>query len=239
MAALNGQVQAAIRNYFFKVMMESQNRGVESFGLPTKGYFMRPEWVAKQVMEIARRVGFEVKEREGTVELFATPKHGLARYFSLQDPLQIPSRPMMTGNLSRSYSGGHFPSTPGTLTSHPVALEGWNGQTSHSRTFPDDELSFHEMGAPKTENHESNLGPFGRSENLAENGSSRRPRRSSGNDRRANVREFSKPMFWENGCETKCYDRRSRGRGKGRRGRGRNNGRSVSLLNGKALPARE
>lgn len=214
--------------------MESRSRGVESFGLPTKGYFMRPEWVAKQVMEIGKRIGYEVKERDGSVELYALRNQGLARYFSVPDQLQIPVQPpqqqsLMAGNLSRSFSGGHFPS-PSVLNSHPLPLDGWSTpQSPQSVPFSDDNMR--EMSTPKTLPMDPPTSSFGRSE--VDNESNRRQRRST--DRRPNVREFSKSNYWENGCDNKNYDRR-RGRGKGRRGRGRNNNnvRSIMQENGKA-----
>lgn len=241
LAALNEKVQAAIKDYFVKIMMDSRNRGVESFALPTKGYFMRPEWVAKQVMEIGKRTGFEVKERDGTVELYAHPTHGLARYFSVPDPLQLPippappSQPLLVGNLTRSLSGGHFPSPGPLLNSHPVTLDPWT--SPQSMRYLQDESNFREVRTPKTpENNNGSMGTFGRQEHASapETILPRRQRRPQTNDRRSSVREFPKPLYWENGTGSKGYlDRRSRGRGKGRRGRGRNGLRAITHENGK------
>ena len=206
---------------------------------------MRPEWVAKQVIEIGKRIGFEVlKERDGTVEFYtgAVAKSGLARYFSA-DSLQIPmphtqpSQSLLVGNLSRSFSGGHYPNVQPLLTSHPVTIDRWANARS-VRMFQED-TPFRDVRTPKTSPMETTnaVTTFNRSENPAptEGSVPRRSRRPPTNERRMNVREFPKTSYWENGgCEASKnggnYDRRGRGRGKGRRGRGRNN---VRTENGK------
>jgi len=242
LADLNSKVQVAIKDYFVKIMMDSQSRGLESLVVPTKGYFMRPEWVAKQVMEIGKSAGFDAKERDGKVELYARPSHGLARYFSVPDQLHLPipgtqlSQPLLVGNLSRSLSSGHYPPTNSFLNSHPVPLDQWNAQQHPPQMqFLQDESNFHDVRTPKAEDSNGTMGQFGRVDNhtAPEAILSRRQRRGPANDRRSNVREFPKP-YWENGIEAKGnFDRRSRGRGKGRRGRGRNGFRAITHENGK------
>eukprot|EP00210_Caulerpa_lentillifera_P003397 g3241.t1 len=131
LAALNEKVQSSIREYFTGLMIQSRTRGADRFTVQTKGYFMRPEWVSKQVVEIGRGLGFEVAERDGMVEfmnmpplpppLKQPPDQGLARYFSMPSPtaaapFPIPIPPPASSSshirsgLARSHSVNYYPS---------------------------------------------------------------------------------------------------------------------------------
>lgn len=131
LAALNEKVQSSIREYFTNLMLQSRTHGMERFSVQTKGYFMRPEWVAKQIVEIGKNLGFDIVERDGSVELLGIPPppqlkqppdQGLSRYFSMpplsqvaQFPIQVPppsanSSSHLRPGLSRSQSVNYYTS---------------------------------------------------------------------------------------------------------------------------------
>lgn len=133
LAALNEKVQSSIREYFTNLMVRSRNHGMDRFSVQTKGYFMRPEWVAKQIVEIGKSLGFDIVERDGSVELIGgipqpppqlkqPPDQGLSRYFSMpplsqvaQFPIQVPppsanSSSHVRPGLSRSQSVNYYTS---------------------------------------------------------------------------------------------------------------------------------